>query len=355
MNRRTFLAAASSSLTIAGMEPVPYGVIGVGQRGRAHIERIAELRGAAYVAAVADVEEDSLHQAARLLPPSVKAYRSAAALLEDRAVEAVVVATPNFLHREHAEAAFAAGKHVLCEKPLATTIGDAQAILDASRRSGKVLLPGHELRFAPAYLALGEQLRQGRIGTICQIVHQEFRPDWSPFSWKYPDPATGKAMNWRFLNKTSGGTLLEKSLHFVDLFHLVIGANPQAVHCDGGISFYKDGRDTWDHLVLTMRYAGGATASHVLSMFHTPSETELRVLGTKGALSVKGHTALSGYEYGQAQRTIYDSGEGETSVARMHPGDREMHAAFVAAIREKKPLPFDPQIAMDAVVTCLRA
>lgn len=348
MQRRIFLAGLSGAAAVvaraASATPVRYGIIGTGQRGRAHIRFIDALGGGAgRVVAVADSDP------ARLPSPTagVSAYGDYRRLLDDQTVDAVVVATPNFLHKEHAVAALAAGKHVLCEKPLATSVADCEAVLAAAAKSGRVFLTGHELRLAPVYQHMTQLLADGLIGGVKQILHEELRPDWFAGGWRY------HGINWRLLNETTGGALVEKSCHFTDLFRMVTGGNPVRVSCSGGVQFYKDGRETWDHAALVLEYSNGVTATHNLSMFHRPESNLLRVLGEKGVLRVRDHSQFETYAYGQAPQPVAVSGGAQQRPGVMHSGDVEMHAAFVAAIVEKKPLPFDNRIAADAVKTCL--
>jgi len=338
MKRRVFLAGISSAALSRAADPVRYGIIGTGQRGQAHIRFIRALGAAAQVVAGADLDPSKM-------PENVTAYIDYRKLLDDRNVDAVVIATPNFLHKEHALVALSAGKHVLCEKPLATSVADCAEILAAAKRSGKVFLAGHELRFAPAYQRMSQLLGGGLIGAPKHILHEELRPDWFAGGWKY------QGTNWRLLNLTTGGALVEKSCHFTDLFRIVMGQNPVRVSCAGGVQFYKDGRETLDQATLVLEYANGVSATHTLSMFHRPESSELRVLGTKGVMRVRNHKDFESYEYGKAAQPVSldEAAGGKT----MHSGDVEMHAAFVAAIAGHRPLPFDNQIAADAVKTCL--
>ncbi len=338
MDRRIFLAGLSGAALAQNTNQVRYGIIGTGQRGQAHIRFIRALGPAARVVAASDTDPAKVQ-------PDVENYSDYHQLLANKNVDAAVIATPNFLHKEHALAALAAGKHVLCEKPLATSVADCAEILAAAKHSRKVFLVGHELRFAPAYLRMTQLLKDGAIGTPLQLLHEELRPDWFTRGWKY------NGTNWRLLNLTTGGALVEKSCHFTDLFRLVLGQNPVRVSCSGGIQFYKDGRETLDNATLVLEYPDGVTATHTLSMFHRPESSELRILGATGVMRVRDHKTFESYAYGQAPRpvTIPDASRNQT----MHSGDVEMHAAFVAAIAEDKPLPFDNQIAADAVKTCL--
>ena len=333
---------------------IAIGIIGSGSRGRGHIEFIKASRGRAEVVALADVDDDQIAQSVKLLASRPAVYKDYRKLLEDGRVDAVVVSSPNFLHKEHAIAALESGRHVLCEKPLATTVEDCQAILEAAKRSPKVFLAGHELRFALVYLKMRELIEQGRGGRLCQIIHTELRGDWNPRGWRRRDLKTGKLVNWRLLDYPSGGTLVEKCCHFTDLFLMMIGANPSRVACTGGVHFYRDGRETLDHASLILEYAGGCKATEVLSMYHRPTVNEFRVLGTEGAFMVRRHRTLDYWDYGKKPERIVDAATAaqDDRVPR-HSGDMEMYEAFYDAIRDGKPLPFDNAISLHAVKTCL--
>jgi predicted dehydrogenase len=113
------------------------------------------------------------------------------------------------------------------------------------------------------------------------------RGDWnlSPNVWQYADPKLGgKPMNWRFSHAASGGTLNEFSCHYLDLLHWFAGSpTPERIAADGGISVYKDGRDTWDHASVTLKYPNDVTAVHTLCIFG-PGRNDLNVMGEKGTI-----------------------------------------------------------------------
>ena len=329
-----------------------YGVIGTGFRGRTHLTVLKEL--GAPVVALCDVTPAALAEAAPLAP-GARHYADYRVLLADPEVDAVVIVTPNFLHREQAIAALDAGKHVLCEKPLATTVEDAQAILDAANKSGRAFLAGHELRFAPVYLALKALLDQGVIGRLVQIAHMELRWDWNPKGWRVHDPARGELVNWRHLAWATGGTLLEKSCHFTDLFNLLTGEAPTDLHMTAGIGHYRDGRTNPDHLAATFTYPNGIIASHVLCMNHDPMHDEMRLLGTEGELIVNLHETIDLRRYGHPLERIYAGpGDPATRGTPVHTGDLEMHQAFARMIAGA-PAPFDQRWAVVAVDTGERA
>lgn len=140
---------------------VRIGIIGCGFMGTLHGRTLASLEGAR-VTAVADPDVGRAQRLAQEL--GAKVYASAEALLEEESLDGVVVATPDGAHREPVELAAQRGVGVLVEKPLATNLEDADAMIRACQAAGVVLMVGHILRFEPAYVQLREAVREGLIG-----------------------------------------------------------------------------------------------------------------------------------------------------------------------------------------------
>jgi predicted dehydrogenase len=143
-------------------------------------------------------------------------------LIDDPAIEAVVVATPTPLHAPVALAAVEAGKHVLCEMPLAATIEEAETIIRAAEAKGVTLMPGLTFRFTPNYVKVKELLQQGAVGRPTAVHYREFIPasdlgsQWPSNSWV-----------WQF--DQSGGPLFTLSVWSIDLVAWLLGANIEEV------------------------------------------------------------------------------------------------------------------------------
>jgi predicted dehydrogenase len=133
---------------ITGMRAVRVAVIGAGFMGERHARIYAGLPDVELVA-ICDVRESAAQELAERTGASAH-YADFAELLRRDDLDAVSVCTPDALHREPCELALAGGRHVLVEKPIATTVVDAEAIVAAARRAGSALLVGHCLRFDPA-------------------------------------------------------------------------------------------------------------------------------------------------------------------------------------------------------------
>jgi predicted dehydrogenase len=138
-------------------------VIGVGSMGELHARVVSELPETRLVAVV-DVREDRAREVAERYGADTWSTDYASAL-EDERVQAVTVATSDHMHREPAVAALEAGRHVLLEKPMASTVEDADAIIAAAEKTGLTLLVGHIYRFEVHYLKLRQAAESGHIGT----------------------------------------------------------------------------------------------------------------------------------------------------------------------------------------------
>ncbi|UKI34912.1 MAG: Gfo/Idh/MocA family oxidoreductase [Lentisphaeria bacterium] len=145
-------------------------------------------------------------------------------------VDWVMVFSPNSCHRDHILAAFAAGKDVFAEKPLATTIDACKEISEAQRRSGRVFATGFVLRYAPIYRRAKELLDSGMFGRLLLIEGNENIA---------PDHGGYIMCNWRRLTKFAGPHILEKCCHDLDLINWFCGSLPSRVASFGGRDFFK--------------------------------------------------------------------------------------------------------------------
>jgi predicted dehydrogenase len=146
------------------------GVIGAGYWGPNIVRNLHEAPGAEAVA-VADLSQERL-DAIRKRFPAVRVTTDYRALLDDASIDAICVVTPVGTHRQLAEEAFAAGKHVFVEKPLARNVSDAEAIVRAGERAGKTLMVGHTFVYNPAVEVVKGILKSGGIGDVHYLDSQ---------------------------------------------------------------------------------------------------------------------------------------------------------------------------------------
>ncbi len=193
-------------------------------------------------------------------------YDSLEAACNDPAVDGLIICTPNFTHLDVVRVAAASGKHILLEKPMATTVCDAYAIMQMAQRHPAVFQIGLQYRFKPIYVeAIHEALERKTIGDIKTISILEHR-----------FPFLDKVKQWNKFSKYSGGTLVEKCCHYFDLMNLFAGARPVSVYASGSaavnfLDFEYEGEksDIIDNAVrhrqLRQRRAGHLQPLHVLA------------------------------------------------------------------------------------------
>lgn len=144
---------------------------------------------------------------------AARAYDDLGAALADPEVQAVWVATPHALHREYVEQAAAARKQVLCEKPLATTIGDAKAIVRACRNAGVMLGAGYHLRHHPLHREARRLVTEGALGEIAMAQAE----------WSLPPAPPNASAPWRRDPEVSGGGIVTGTgIHAIDLLRFVL-------------------------------------------------------------------------------------------------------------------------------------
>ena len=146
------------------MRKLGVGVLGVGEMGKRHAENLRRLVPEARLIAIADVSEERARQVAAEYEIE-RSYGSLDAMLENKEIEAVVIATPDKFHADAVISAARAGKDVLCEKPLALTLADARKAIDAVAKAGRRLQVGFMRRYDPAYAAAMARIEAGEIGT----------------------------------------------------------------------------------------------------------------------------------------------------------------------------------------------
>ena len=215
-------------------------------------------------------------------------------VLADRAIDAVVLATPHSQHAGEIIAAAKAGKHVFCEKPFTLTCRDAQAAIAACQAAGITLQVGFNRRYAPAYVDMIHRITAGEIGVPRHIEGQFSGP---PSYQTEPD-------NWRSNQiESPGGAMTARGVHVVD----------SMVHIAGPVTtvFAFSERqqhdiDVDDTTACLLRFAGGVTGT--LGTLHaTAAFYRIHAFGSKGALEMRGETELLASDLaGNVQRITYD-------------------------------------------------
>jgi len=248
-------------------EAVGWGVIGAsGWAARTFAPAVAAAPGARLVALASRDAERAAAVARRL--GARRGHRGADALAADREVEAVWVASPPALHREHALAALAAGKHVLVEKPLAATVADAQAIVDAARRAGRHLAVGYPMRQHPRLAALAADWHGGAFGRPVALAGRFFHAFRElPADWKRRRASSG------------GWALHDVGIHLVDLARWFLGEPRRGA---GLLASPRFGLESDDLAHLTLAFEGGVVATLEASTGAGGPPPRFEIYGTDG-------------------------------------------------------------------------
>jgi predicted dehydrogenase len=189
--------------------------------GPAHTEALRRL-GITPVGILGSSPEKSA-QAARPLGIS-KAYKDYEALLGDNEVQVVHITSPNRFHFDQAAQALRAGKHVLCEKPLAMTAKESAALVQLAKETGLLAGVNYNIRFYPLNIEAGERIKRGDIGKLFSI-YGSYVQDWLLYPTDY---------NWRVLAKEGGAlrAIADIGTHWLDLIQTITGLEVEAVFAD---------------------------------------------------------------------------------------------------------------------------
>ena len=256
------------------------GVIGTGGMGKGHLKVLSMMKDIE-LTTICDKYEKNLKDASSLVEKlkipgyeKLQKLKKFEELLKIEEIEAVLIATPNYTHKDIAIASLELGKNVLVEKPMATNAKDCQKMIDAQMKSGKVLQIGLEYRHAPIYRKMKQLLNKGEIGNPKMLWCKEFR---GPFLKKTED--------WILQKEKSGGSLVEKDCHHFDLFNWYVESKPVRVTGFGGNEVIYQKRDVLDNAWVIVEYENGARACLGLSFFSPyGNDLEVGVIGNKGKM-----------------------------------------------------------------------
>ncbi len=205
-------------------------VIGCGGRQRTLLKTLLADSPQLKVVGFLDPSEAAIAEAQAVCGGNVPVCESFDALLADDAVDWVMIGTPNFLHCEQSVAAMRAGKHVFCEKPLATTIDDCLLIDRVRTETGARFVMGFNMRYSPHYRKLHEIIRNGDIGDVINFEMNE------TLSFNH---GSHTSQGWRGQRATSGSMLLEKCCHDIDIANWLADSLPARVASFGGRNFFR--------------------------------------------------------------------------------------------------------------------
>jgi predicted dehydrogenase len=316
-SRRKFLGQVATSIgglalpqTVLGAnEKVRFGIIGYGARGQEIVRDALNCPNSEF-AAVCDIYTEQ-RERAKLIAPGVKTFLDHRLMLEEKDLDAVLIATPQHLHCEHFVDSIHAGKHVYQEKTMAFTLEHAKRMRAAYEpvKAKQVVQVGHQACSSGHVADVQSFLAGGRLGQITAIDATMYRntphgkPQWArPISagmnpenivWnkflgeapKVPFDAN-RYENWRFFWDYSGGNVYENMCHQVAFWHKVMGLKiPNSVTMTGGLYLWKDGREVPDTMNVSMTQPEELLFSWVSGFGNASLGMTEQVLGSDGTVT----------------------------------------------------------------------
>jgi myo-inositol 2-dehydrogenase / D-chiro-inositol 1-dehydrogenase len=331
------------------MDSLRFGLIGYGAWGRHHARAIQETAGAELrtVCAASDASRAAARQ-----DTGVDAHSDYRELLARADIDAVDIVVPNYLHEEVACAALEAGKHVLLEKPMATSIEACDRIIDTARRHGRILLVGHEMRFSGMYGRIRELIDEGAIGEPRYVLVDLWRR-----------PYRSGSGGWRLDRERVGNWTLEEPVHFFDVACWYLSGAGEPLDVFAYANQTKPGEafdpDRGDNFTATVTFRNRAYAVVSQSLAAIEHHLSLKVFGTAGVIRAEWHAELDRTEKPTYSLEVSENGVMNPRKVTSTPGEffelRQEMAAMVRAVREGAPLPIAPEEARRAVMLCLTA
>lgn len=346
------------------MDRVRLGVVGAGDMGGYHTLGFSAL-DQSRVVAIADLDAGRMEDVlAEIGEQQIAVYTDYRELLRRDDLEAVVVAVPQHLHRDVTLAALEAGLDVLLEKPMAPTVAEADEIIAAHRATDRIMQIGLEYRYAGLYRKMAAMCLDGEHGHVSMMWCNEMRENFPPREWFYD-------------REKSGGAIMDKCVHYFDLFNWMIGARPRRVFGVGGQHVIRQGTPRrvectysfWepavisnstilDHAWVVVEYENEARANLGLCMYLEPpydgphigaiTDAGCRLVAQDDrSLTLWGGPAAA---HGQAVQYV----EPEAPWVG-HIGAHTERIEFLHSVRTRQAPACDPQIGRDAMALCQAA
>jgi len=304
VNRRSFLVSGAAATALQGADMPRVGVIGAGGRGRLLTGEFKEV--GATIGAVCDVYKPNLEAGLKIASTGAAAFSDYRKLLDDKSVEAVIVATPDHWHARMIIDAVEAGKDVYVEKPMTHEVGEAFDVIAAVRRTKRVVQVGTQRRSSPLFQEARTLARSGRLGDIRLVTSQwlnyqaglNTRPlegdlDWKTWLGSAPkrDVDPMRFRNWYYYWDYSGGLLIGQAAHMVDSIQWFLGTDvPSAVTCAGGQVNLKPA-EIPETASINLEYArencfATFTIGYKAMRYHTHNDQLAQYHGSKARLDV---------------------------------------------------------------------
>jgi predicted dehydrogenase len=385
-SRRKFLGKVAGfagtlavpSAVLGANDRVRMGIIGAGARGTELVRQAIACPGVEFVA-FADVYTRRLEEARQIVPEAAT-YMDHRRLLDDKSIDAVIVATPQHLHCEHFVNALSAGKHVYQEKTMAFTVDHAKKMRAAYQRDGgkHAVQIGHQSCSSGQMIDALAFLKGGRgndggelLGRITAIHAHMYRntphgkpqwsrpvfPDmnpenilWKSFLGEAPDHEfdANRYINWRFFWDYSGGNVYENMCHQLSFWYKALDLKiPSKVTMTGGLYLWKDGREVPDTMNVALEHPEEILFSWDSGFGNSALGSTEDVLGTDGTIFKGAQIRYAPQKINRPQGTEIAGKTTASPLAHMQN--------FLDAVREGKPTNCPFEIGFNVSIACRMA
>jgi predicted dehydrogenase len=382
------IAAGPATTSAIPGDTLNLAILGAGAHGRSLINCAVKMPGIRFKA-VCDIWPYNLQYAARLLKKYdhlVNTYADYQDLLEkEKDLDAVIVATPDWVHAEQALTCLKAGRHVYLEKEMATTVEDARKVVQAARQSGKCVQVGRQHRSNVRYHAALDYIdgkkALGRITHVCGQWHGHKRYD---FDWpkgqeldaaalkKYGYDTMERLRNWRWYTRFSAGEVVNLGSHQIDVLNWFLHARPVSVYAGGGLDYYQK-HEWYDNLsaIYEWQYQWQGKTHTVRGDYRILNTTEVggifeTFVGDEGTLTISeladvgGITREPGSPEAEWEKSLQSVKDRTYPPIPAPPGPaRSTHAMhlenFLDAVRGRAKLTCPPEVAFPTTVSALKA
>jgi len=271
------------------------GLISCGNMGKSLAQQAVTIDGAR-LACCCDIDADKAQAAASQFASDFCTSNDELFARDD--IDGVIIAAPNFLHKDITVAASQAGKHVLCEKPMALSKADCQAMIDATNAAGVKLMIGQVLRYNPPYVWIDELFKSGEMGEPFSMQVTRQGGGWTGGTYDAP---------WRRKKETCGGPLYEINQHEIDFMRCIMG-NVASVAALTGNFVSQDEFDYEDTATVLMGFESGGQGCLLGGHSALLGRYDGKIYATKGTLYFSAATGQVEYVIkGQEAKTVPNS------------------------------------------------
>jgi predicted dehydrogenase len=293
LTRREFSRIAGASIAVQAFSPlraqtsdrkVGYCIIGLGRISMGHFMPGVQMSEKSRITGLVSGHRDkALKMAAQYGVPesSIYTYENCDEMRNNPAIDAVYVALPNSMHAEYTIRSARAGKHVLCEKPMATSVADSKAMIQACKDAGKKLMIAYRCQYEPTNLRAIQLIRDGRLGTI-QAIESANGFNIKPGEWRLNKKMAG------------GGPLMDVGIYSLNACRYLTGEEPTEVRGYSSV-IDKDGRfnEVEENLAWTMKFPSGVVTA-CNTTYGARMDGYYSVHGSKGGIHAEPAFAYEG-------------------------------------------------------------